>query len=77
MHSGATDHYSPMIIWLSPTTFLVLLTVTKIIIYGDECRDICGSVWAEQLVRNMELVDARKTMISIKLVYICEFSFIR
>ena len=35
MHSGATDHYSPMIIWLSPTTFLVLLAVTKIMIYGD------------------------------------------
>ena len=39
MHSGPQvllrDHYSPLIIWLSPIFFLVLFTVTKIMIYGD------------------------------------------
>jgi len=52
MHSGATDHYSPMIIWLSPTTFLVLLAVTKIMIYGDiypskNVKIFAAPVWAE------------------------------
>ena len=39
MHSGPQvllrDHYSPLIIWLSPIFFLVLFAVTKIMIYGD------------------------------------------